>query len=114
MNFSTKQAFLAAGDEMQDHLGVGGGLADGALADQPVAQSEGIGKIAVMGEGKAAGGEIDEERLHVAHDGIAAGRIAHMADCRVALQPVDHLARGEMVADEARNAVRYGNGCRRR
>ena len=92
MNFSTKRALLAAGNEMEDHFGIGGGLADGTLGDQPVAKGERVGEIAVMGEGKTAGGEVDEKRLHVAHDRIAAGRIAHMADGQVALQPLDHLA----------------------
>ena len=68
MNFSTKRAFLAARDEMQDHLGVGGRLADGALLDEPVAQGERVGEIAVMGKREAARIEIDEERLHVAQD----------------------------------------------
>ena len=103
--FLDEVRLLAAGDEMQDHLGVGGGLADGALLDQRLAQGERVGEVAVMGERKAAGIEIDEERLHVAQDGIAAGRVAHMADGHVALQPVDHLARGEMIADEAEAAL---------
>ena len=103
--FLDEEAFLAAGDEMQDHLGVGGRLADGALLDQPLAQGERVGEIAVMGEREAAGIEIDEERLHVAQDRIAAGRVADMADGHVALEPLDHLARGEMIADEAEAAL---------
>ena len=92
---------LAAGDEMQNHLGIGGRLADGAFFDEGIAQRESVGKIAVMAEGKAAGIEIDEKRLHVAQHRIAAGRIADMAHRHVALQPLDHRARGEMVADQA-------------
>ena len=49
-----EQALLAARDEMEDDLGVGGRLADGALGDQPVAHRERVGEIAVMGERKAA------------------------------------------------------------
>ena len=86
---------------MEDHFRVGGGLADSALGDQPVAKGEGVGEIAVMGQGKAAGGEVDEQRLDIAHDGIAAGRVAHMADRSVALQALDHLACGKVVADQA-------------
>ena len=80
--FLDEAALLAAGDEMEDDFGVGGRLADGALLDEPVAQRERIGEIAVMGEREAAGIEIDEERLHVAQDRIAAGRVAHMARSR--------------------------------
>ncbi len=54
MNFSTKLALLAARDEMEDHFGVGGRLADGALLDEPVAQCKSVGKVAVMGEREAA------------------------------------------------------------
>ena len=45
-----------------------------------------------------------EQRLDVAQDGFAGGRIAHMADRRRAGQPVDHLAAGEVIADEAHAA----------
>ena len=107
-----EQAFLAARDKMEDHLGVGGRLADGALGDQPVAKRERVGEIAVMGEREAARGEVDEQRLHVAHDRVAAGRIAHMADGRVAFQAVDHLARGEWSPTRP-SAARCGNGRRR-
>ena len=103
--FLDEALLLAARDEMEDHLGVGGRLADGALLDQPVAQGERVGEIAVMGEREAAGVEIDEERLHVAQDRIAAGRVADMADGHVAFQALDHRPRGEMVADEADAAL---------
>ena len=104
---------LAAGDEMQDHLGIGGRLADGAFFDEGIAQRESVGEIAVMAEGKAARIEIDEERLHVAQHGIAAGRIADVAHRHVALQPLDHRARGEMVADQADAAFGMESGARR-
>ena len=51
-------------------------------------------------------GEIGEERLDVAHLGRALGGIAVVADRRVALQRVDHLARGEDVTDPAERPVR--------
>ena len=97
--------FLASRHEMQDHLGVGGRLADGAFFDEAVAQRQRVGEIAVMAQREAAGIEIDEERLHVAQHRIAAGRVADMADRHVALQPLDHRARGEMVADQADAAL---------
>ena len=103
--FLDEVLLLAARHEMQDHLGVGGRLADGALLDEPFAECERVGEIAVMAEGEAAGIEIDEERLHVAQDRIAAGRVADMADGHVAFQPLDHGPRGEMVADEADAAL---------
>jgi hypothetical protein len=53
-----------------------------------------------MGEREAAGIEVDEERLYVPKDWIAAGRIADMADCRVAFQALDDRPAGEMIADE--------------
>ncbi len=92
---------LAAGDEMQDHLGVGGRLADGAFFDQGVAQRQRVGEIAVMAQREAARIEIDEQRLHVAQHWIAASRIADVAYRHVAFQPLDHRARSEMVADQA-------------
>ena len=89
---------------MKDHLGVSGRLADGAFLDERIAERESVGEIAVMAEGKAARIEIDEERLHVAQHGIAAGRVANVAHRHVAFQPLDHRARGEMVADQADTA----------
>ena len=67
---------------MQDDLGVGGRLADGALRDQLAAQRQAIGEVAVVGDRKAARGEFGKERLHVAQDGLAGGGIAHMAERR--------------------------------
>ena len=52
--FLHEQTFLAARDKMEDDLGVGGRLADGALGDQPVAHRERVGEVAVMGEREAA------------------------------------------------------------
>ena len=66
---------------------------------------EAVGEIAVVADGEAAAFELGEQRLHVAQDGLAGGRIAHMADRRGAGQPVDHLAAGEGVADEAEAAL---------
>ncbi len=70
-----------------------------------IAQRERVGEIAVMAEREAARIEIDEQRLHVAQHGIAAGGVANVADGHVALQPLDHRARGEMVADQADAAL---------
>ena len=101
MKRSTMRALLAAGDEMENDLGVGGRLADGALLDQLAAQRQGVGEVAVVREREAAEFELGKERLHVAQDRLAAGRVAHVADRDVARQALDHGPRGEMVADEA-------------
>ncbi len=58
--FLDEALLLAAGDEVEDHFGIGGRLADGAFLDQGVAQGKGIGEVAVMAEREAAGVEIDE------------------------------------------------------
>jgi hypothetical protein len=89
------------GDQMQDHLGVGGRLHHGAFAHELAAQRQPIGQIAVMADREAAGVELGEQRLHVAQDGFAGGGIAHMPDRRHAGQPIDHLAAREGVADQA-------------
>ena len=94
-----------ARDQMQDHLGVGGRLHDRAFAHQLAAQREAVGEVAVVADGEAAAFEFGEQRLHVAQDGFAGGRIAHMADRRGAGQAVDHLAPGEVVADQAEAAL---------
>ena len=65
------------------------------------AQREAVGQVAVVADGEAAAVELGEQRLDVAQDGLAGGRVAHVADRRHAGQPVDHLAAGEIVADES-------------
>ena len=90
---------------MQDHLGVGGRLHHGAFAHQLAAQRQAVGQVAVVADGEAAGVELGEQRLHVAQDGLAGGRVAHMADRRRAGQALDHFAAGEVVADQAEAAL---------
>ena len=96
---------LRAGHEMQDHFGVGGRLADAALGDQLAAQRQAVGEVAIVGDGEAAGGQFGEQRLHIAQDGFAGGRIAHMAQRHAALQPADDLGAGEVIADQAEAAL---------
>ena len=90
---------------MQDHLGVGGRLADRAVADELAAQGQPVGQIAVVGDREAAGLELGEQRLHVAQDRLAGRRIADMADGRAARQALDGRARRRSVADEAEPAL---------
>ena len=80
MKRSTTAACCAAGDQVEDHLGVGGRLEDRALRDQLVAQREGVGQVAVVGDGEAAEVELGEQRLDVAQDRAAGGGVADVAD----------------------------------
>ena len=93
--------FARARDQMQDHLGVGGRLHDRALVHEFAAQRQPVGQIAVMADGEAERIELGEQRLHVAQQGLAGGRIADMADRRHAGQAVDDLALRKVVADQA-------------
>ena len=90
--------------QMQDHLGVGGRLHHGAFVHQLLAQRDAVGEIAVVADGEAAAFKFGEQRLHVAQDGFAGGRIAHVADRRGAGQALDHFAAGKGVADQAEAA----------
>ena len=92
-------------NEVQDHLGVGGRLHHGAVAHELAAQTEAVGEVAVVADRETAGIQLGEQRLHIAQDGRAGRRIAHMADRDMARQAFDHLAAGEGVADEAEPAL---------
>ncbi len=91
--------------QVGDDLGVGGRLEQRAALDQLVAQRIGIGQVAVVGDGEAAGGEVGEQRLDVAQDGVAGGGIADMADRGMAAQPAHHRLGGEAVGDLAEVAM---------
>ncbi len=101
---------VRASHQMQDDLGVGGRLHHRAFADQLAAQCQAVGQIAIMADSKAAGIELGEQRLHVAQDGFAGGRIADMADGGVAGEPVDHLPPRECVADQPEAAFGMETG----
>ena len=87
-------------------LGVRGRLADGAVADQVAAQRQAVGEVAVMGDREAAAVELREERLHVAQDRLAGGRVAHVADRREAFEALDR-------ACGPRTDPRRGRACAR-
>ena len=72
----------AARDEVQNDFGVRRRLVDRAVADQFAAERHGVGQVAVVRDGEAAGVELGEQRLHVAQDRLAGRRIAHVADRR--------------------------------
>ncbi len=58
-----------------------------------------------MPDGKAARVQFGEQRLHIAQNRFAGGRIAHMADGGIARQMIDHFAPRESIADEAKTAL---------
>ena len=91
--------------EVIPHLGVGGRLEDRAAALELVLERQGIGQVAVVGDGKAAAGELGEQRLDVVLDRAAVGRIAIVADGAIARQGGDHGRVGEGVADQADMAL---------
>ena len=93
------------GHQVGDHLGVGRRLEQRAALDQLLAERIGVGQVAVVGDGEAAEGEIGEQRLDIAQDGVAGGRVADMADRGMAAQPAHHRLRGEAVGDLAEVAV---------
>ena len=100
-----ERSAVAGGDQMDDRLGVGGGLEDRAAALQLSLQRPGIGEVAVMRDGEAAAGELGEERLDVALHRAAGRGIAVVADGAVALQPLHDRGLGEIVADQADMAL---------
>ena len=96
-----------AGHQVDDALGVRGGLEDRAAVDELAPQRVGVGDVAVVGDGGAAHRELAEERLHVADLGRAlgaGGRVADVADGERARQRLDHRVGGEVVADVAEAA----------
>ena len=80
MKRSMMLVLATARDEMEDDFGVRGRLVDRAVADQVAAERQGVGEVAVVGDGEAAGVQLGEQRLDVAQDGLAGGGIADMAD----------------------------------
>ena len=93
---------LGLRDQMQDYLGIGGGLHHGAVLHQLAAQGQPVGEVAVVADRKAAGVELGKQRLHVAQNGRTRRRIADMTNGDTAGKALDHLAAGKGVADEAK------------
>ncbi len=94
--------FSRLGDQVDDHLGVGGRLKQAASGDQALPKADRVGEIAVMGERKAAEGEVAEQRLDVPHAIAAGGRIAVMAERQRTRQACDHVLAAEIVARPGR------------
>ena len=93
------------GNEMEDDLGIGRRLHDGAVAHQLAPQREPVGQIAVVADRQAAAVELGEQRLHVTQDGLAGGGVAHVAHRGHAGQTLDHLPAGEVVPHETHAAL---------
>jgi hypothetical protein len=100
-----QRAVGARGDQVDDDLGVHGGLEDAAALDQFAPEARRIGQVAVMPDGEAAGGELREQRLHVAQHGVAGGGVAVVADRGMAVQPADHRLAVQVVADLSEAAM---------
>ncbi len=92
-------------DEMDDDLGVGRRLEQGAALHQSATQPAGVRQVAVVGEREAAELQVGEQRLDVAQHGLAGGGVAVVADRRVALEPLHHRLAREDVAHLAQIAV---------
>ena len=91
---------VAARVEVQDHLGVRGGLEDRARRLELLAQDRGVHEVAVVADRDRAAVALDQVGLRVRRHGLARGRVAHVADRAVPgerLEPAD----GEHVVDEA-------------
>ena len=72
-----------ARDEVDDDLGVGGGLEDRAFRLEPLAQLDRVDEVAVVADRDRAARVVDRDRLGVLLDRVARGRVAHVADRRV-------------------------------
>ena len=59
-----------------------------------------------MADSETAAFEFCEQRLHIAQDGFAGGRIAHVAHRGRAGQAVNHFAPGESVTDQTETTFR--------
>ncbi len=92
--------------EQQHDFRIAGRLADRAAANELAAQRQPVGQIAVMSDREAARLEFGEQRLDIAQDRVAGGRIAHMADRRPPRQAVDGRAAREVIPDQPLPALR--------
>ncbi len=101
-------ALGGVGDELDDDLGVGGGLEDGAVALESLAGGAKVDEVAVVGDGDEAAGALDGDGLGVEEGGVAGGGVAGVADGEVAGETGEDGV-GEDFADEA-HALEVGDG----
>ena len=88
------------GDELDDDLGVGGGLEVSAVALQAGAQVAEVDQVAVVGDGDEALGGVDADGLGVEQRRVAGGGVAGVADGHGAGQLGEHVV-GEDFRDQA-------------
>ena len=88
-----QRAGVRVRDELDDDLGVGGGLEVGAVALQPRAHVAEVDQVAVVRDGDEALGGLDADGLRIQQRGVAGGRVARVADGHVAGQLVRALRR---------------------
>ena len=89
---------------MQDDLAVHRGLEDGTAGLELLAQLGGVGQVAVVADGDAPLGAVHGQGLGIDDVRRTGGRIAGVADGRVAHEPVQHIA-GEDLRHQAHAPV---------
>ena len=88
------------GDELDDDLGIGGGLEVGAVALQARAHVAQVDQVAVVRDGDQALGRFDADGLGIQQRRVAGGRVARVADGHGAGQLGQHVV-GEDLRDQA-------------
>ena len=96
---------LAARDQVDEHLGVGGRREDRALLLELGAELVGVREVAVVADRERAARVVDRERLGVADVRAAGRRVADVADGDATGQLLE-LRRAERVLHEAHRAMR--------
>jgi hypothetical protein len=76
-----------ASHEMQNDLGVAGGLKDGALPLETAADLHRVDQIAVVNDGQRPHGGLDDNRLGIEQRARAGGRIAGVTYGPLAVEP---------------------------
>ena len=90
--------------KQQHDFRVAGRLADRAATNELPAQRQSVGQIAVMGDRKAAGLKLGEQRLDIAQYGVAGRRVSNVADRRASRQSVDGRGIREVIANQPLSA----------
>ena len=95
-----ERAGAGVGDELDDDLGVGGGLEVSAVALQARAHVAEVDQVAVVGDGDEALGGVDANGLGVEQGRVAGGGVARVADGHRAGELGQHVV-GEDFRDQA-------------
>jgi hypothetical protein len=95
-----QRAGAGVGDELDDDLGVGGGLEVGAVALQAGAHIAQVDQVAVVGDGDQPLGGVDADGLGVEQRRVAGGGVAGVADGHLAGQLGENVV-GEDLRDQA-------------